>query len=66
MLKSANELVKEFVGFKPGSEFRLIKNKITEVMNENELRVEQAFLTTKLKSVSAFISRMLEKEFTRK
>lgn len=65
-LKSAGELVREFVGFKPSSEFRIIKNKITEVMNENELRVEQAFLTTKLKSVSAFISRMLEKEYTRK
>lgn len=64
--KTARDLVKEFVGFQPGKEFRPIKGKISQLMSQKELELEQAFLTHKLKSCSAFITRLLEKEFIKK
>ena len=61
--KPTAQLVTEFVHFRPGKEFDSIKGKLSQYMNQRELETEQLFLTQKLKHVSAYMTRLIDKTY---
>ena len=59
--KSTRELINEFIAFKPDPKFNVLKAKFTSLMNQQELKLQNEYLTLKLNHVSKYLSRCVEK-----
>ena len=64
-LKSTSELVEKFTGVQD-KEFDGIRNFMGSKMNQQQLELEHVYLTKKLKYVSSYLTRLLDKQYLEK
>ena len=64
-LKSTSELVEKYTSFKD-KEFESIKNFMGGKMTQQQLELEHVYLTKKLKYVSSYLTRLLDKQYLEK